>query len=133
MGYSGCSVRWLIKGSLDYEIYKEEYFMTSSNAGIRPDDVRTLRIYLGRNRGTLLNIHDISRISSPELALYLAHEVPAFCNSRGTHNQHALAQDIARVMRDDRALERLYEIGKANRNPSGRSSKVHRPGAEPKL
>ena len=49
------------------------------------------------------------------------------------HDAHALAQDIAKVMRDDRALERLYEIGKANRNPSGRSFKVHRPGAEPKL
>lgn len=108
--------------------------MTIKNtSNIKPADVRTLRIYLAQNRGTLLNIYDITHISGPELAVYLAGEVPAFRNSRGTRDQHALAQDIARVMRDDRALVRLYEIGKANNNPSGRSSKVHRPGAEPKL
>jgi hypothetical protein len=107
--------------------------MTSRTIGIKPDDVRTLRIYLAQNRGTLLNIRDISRMSSPELALYLADEVPAFSNGFGAQDNHAVAQDIAQVMRDDRALVRLYEIGKANRNPSGRSYKVHRPGAEPKL
>lgn len=111
----------------------KENNMNSNTSNIKPDDVRTLRIYLGRNRDTLLNIYDISSISSPEIALYLAGAVPAFRNGHCGHDAHALAQDIAKVMRDDRALERLYEIGKANRNPSGRSFKVHRPGAEPKL
>ena len=107
--------------------------MNSNISNIKPDDVRTLRIYLGRNRNTLLNLYDISSISSPEIALYLADEVPAFRDGRSTQKDQALTQDIAQVMRDDRALVRLYEIGKANRNPSGRSSGVHRPGAEPKF
>lgn len=100
---------------------------------IKPADVRALRIYLAQNRGTLLNMSDISRIASPELAVYLAAELPALRNIRGIYDQHALAQDIAQVMRDDRTLVRLYEIGKSKHNPSGRSNKVHRPGAEPEL
>lgn len=106
--------------------------MSIDTSDIKPADVRTLRIYLAHNRGTLLSISDIKRIIGPELAVYLASAVPVF-RSSNIHTQHALAQDIAQVMRDDRALVRLYEIGKAKHNPSGRSSKVHRPGAEPKL
>lgn len=102
----------------------------------QPDRAAVLatRIWLSQNIGQALTRSQFRNVTGTALLLYLEGMpgFPAF-SKPGSSSVERTARELRDFMASNRELVEAYERGKAARNPSGRTCRIHRRGGPAKF